>query len=123
MRLSYSWFFLMLMRALLPSTGAIGSVHLLPVYRSSGDGGFAPIAYTDIDPQFGTWDDVKEIADRYDLCVEFMVNHISPESDQFQDFLAKGDESEFAEMFIDWDKFWPKGGDGILTWLRNKSWV
>jgi sucrose phosphorylase len=89
--------------------GAIGSVHLLPVYRSSGDGGFAPICYTEVDPDLGTWDDVKEVADRYDLCVEFMVNHISPQSDQFQDFLAKGDDSEFAEMFIDWDKFWPEG--------------
>jgi glycosidase len=96
--------------------GAIGSVHLLPVYRSSGDGGFAPICYTEVDPDLGTWDDVKEVADRYDLCVEFMVNHISPQSDQFQDFLAKGDDSEFAEMFIDWDKFWPEGRYCAVCW-------
>jgi hypothetical protein len=89
--------------------GAIGSVHLLPIYPSSGDGGFAPIKYTAVDPEMGTWDDVKEIADRFDLCVEFMVNHISPKSDQFQDFIQKGDDSEFADMFIDWDKFWPEG--------------
>lgn len=57
----------------------------------------------------GSWDDVKTISERFDLCVEFMVNHISPESDQFKDFIQKGDESEFAEMFIDWDKFWPEG--------------
>ena len=37
------------------------------------------------------------------------VNHISPQSEQFQDFLAKGDASEYAEMFVDWDKLWPEG--------------
>lgn len=37
------------------------------------------------------------------------VNHISPQSEQFKDFIAKGDASEFAEMFVDWDKLWPEG--------------
>ena len=37
------------------------------------------------------------------------VNHISPKSVEFQDFLAKGDESEYAPMFVDWDKLWPPG--------------
>ena len=37
------------------------------------------------------------------------VNHISPESEQFKDFVAKGDASEYAEMFVDWDKLWPPG--------------
>ena len=51
------------------------------------------------------------------LCVTAMlthtaslqVNHISPQSEQFKDFVAKGDASEFAEMFVDWDKLWPSG--------------
>jgi len=37
------------------------------------------------------------------------VNHISPASDEFQDFLEKGDKSKTAEMWIDWEKFWPNG--------------
>ena len=37
------------------------------------------------------------------------VNHISPASDEFQDFLARGDDSKTADMWIDWEKFWPKG--------------
>jgi sucrose phosphorylase len=37
------------------------------------------------------------------------VNHISPASDEFQDFLKKGDASKTADMWIDWNKFWPKG--------------
>ena len=37
------------------------------------------------------------------------VNHISPESEEFQGFLADGDKSKYADMFIDWEKFWPQG--------------
>ncbi len=40
--------------------GAISGLHLLPIYPSSGDGGFAPLTYQDVDPKFGTWDDVKK---------------------------------------------------------------
>ena len=28
---------------------------------------------------------------------------------QFQDFLKHGSQSKFADMYIDWDKFWPGG--------------
>ncbi|CAL5229827.1 g13231 [Coccomyxa viridis] len=89
--------------------GAVGGVHLLPVYPSSGDGGFAPLRYDQVDPHFGDWSDVEAIAKDYDLMLELMVNHISPASDQFQDFLERGDDSPHASMFIDWDKFWGEG--------------
>ena len=62
--------------------------------------------------------DVRAIADEYDLMLELMVNHISPASDQFQDFLAKGDASEFADMFIDWKKFWGGNGESCCFWCR-----
>ncbi|KAK9815406.1 hypothetical protein WJX72_003171 [[Myrmecia] bisecta] len=86
--------------------GCISGLHLLPLYPSSGDGGFAPLTYQEIDPKFGDWEDVKALGREYDLCMEFMLNHISPKSKQFQDYLEKGDESEYADMFVDWTKFW-----------------
>ena len=93
--------------------GAISGLHLLPIYPSSGDGGFAPLTYQDVDPKFGTWDDVKALGAEYDLQMECMVNHISPASKEFQDYLSKGDKSEFRDMFIDWNKFW--GGGFLLV--------
>lgn len=63
--------------------------------------------------------DVRAIAGECDLMLELMVNHISPESPQFQDFLEKGDASEFAEMFIDWNKFWGPGAALAHALLRN----
>ncbi|KAK9865185.1 hypothetical protein WJX84_007242 [Apatococcus fuscideae] len=90
-------------------TGVIGGLHLLPFYPSSGDGGFAPITYKEVDPAKGDWDVVQSLCAKYDVMVEFMVNHISPASDEFQDFLKHGMDSQYAEMFIHWNDFW--GGE------------
>ncbi|DBA93715.1 TPA: hypothetical protein ACH3X3_013784 [Trebouxia sp. C0006] len=103
-------------------SGAISGLHLLPIYPSSGDGGFAPLTYQDVDPKFGTWDDVKALGAEYDLQMECMVNHISPASKEFQDYLSKGDKSEFRDMFTDWNKFW--GGeptDDQLQKIRTRK--
>lgn len=62
-----------------------------------------------MDPRLGTWDDVRALADKLDLELELMVNHVSPASTEFQDFLAHGDASGYADMFIDWDSFWEEG--------------
>jgi hypothetical protein len=36
-----------------PCAGAIGSVHMLPLYPSTGDRGFAPVTFQNVDPEFG----------------------------------------------------------------------
>lgn len=33
---------------------AVGGIHLLPFFPSSGDRGFAPLGYEEVDPVFGT---------------------------------------------------------------------
>ena len=68
---------------------AIGGVHILPFFPSSGDRGFAPMRYDVVDEAFGTIEDVKEISmDKY-LMYDFMVNHISRQSEFFKDFQEK----------------------------------
>ncbi|HYF95154.1 MAG TPA: sucrose phosphorylase [Symbiobacteriaceae bacterium] len=86
-----------------------GGVHILPPFPSSGDRGFAPLTYLEIDPAFGTWADVKEIGKDFDILVDLMVNHISRKSAYFQDFLKRGRKSEHADLFITLDKLWPDG--------------
>ena len=56
--------------------GAIGGVHILPFFPSSGDRGFAPMRYDVVDEAFGTMEDVKEISNDNYLIYDFMVNHI-----------------------------------------------
>jgi len=81
----------------------IGGVHILPFYPSNADGGFSPISHEQVDPAFGTWDDIERIAENYDICADLTVNHISDESAEFKDFIARGFESEFADLFVNVD--------------------
>ena len=89
--------------------GVIGGVHLLPFYPSSADRGFAPSDYTVVDPAFGSYEDVMELGEEFDLMVDFMINHISRQSKQFQDFKKNKDSSPYREMFIRYKDFWPGG--------------
>jgi sucrose 6(F)-phosphate phosphorylase len=87
-----------------------GGVHILPPFPSSGDRGFAPKTYLKVDPRFGTWEDIRHIGEQFDILVDIMVNHISRRSLYFEDFLKKGRDSEYADMFITTDKLWPDSG-------------
>lgn len=88
---------------------AVGGVHILPFYPSSADRGFAPMTYDEVDPRFGTWDDVEKIGQDFDLTIDFVVNHISRQSVFFQDYVRKGSASEYADMFLSFNKLSPDG--------------
>ncbi|TGD74169.1 sucrose phosphorylase [Mangrovimicrobium sediminis] len=84
---------------------ALGGVHILPFYPSNADGGFSPLTHAEVDPAYGTWEDIERISAKYDLCADLTVNHISDESEEFKDFLQHGFESKYADLFVDVDKF------------------
>lgn len=86
-----------------------GGVHILPPFPSSGDRGFAPLTYLDIDPKFGTWEHIRAIGEKFDVLVDLMVNHISQQSSYFQDFVLRGRSSEHADLFLTLDKVWSDG--------------
>ena len=80
--------------------GVFDGVHILPPYPSSGDRGFAPIDYKKIDPRFGSWEDLSELAAKYELTLDFMVNHASAQSNMAKDLLKNGKDSEFYGFFL-----------------------
>ncbi|ETI98803.1 MAG: hypothetical protein Q611_LSC00338G0001, partial [Leuconostoc sp. DORA_2] len=41
---------------------------------------------------------------------DFMINHISRESEMYQDFKANHDQSKYRDFFIRWEKFWQQVG-------------
>jgi len=100
-----------------------GGIHILPPYSSSGDRGFSPVTYFDIDPQFGSWEDIKHMSKTYDIMLDLMVNHISANSDYFQDFVEKGDESEYKDLFLPVEEAWsgriPTEGEIENIFLRR----
>jgi len=83
-----------------------GGIHILPPFPSSGDRGFAVISYGDIDPQFGDWSDIRNLAEKYDIMLDLIVNHVSSQSEYFQDFVQHGRRSKYADMFITLEKVW-----------------
>lgn len=84
--------------------GALGGVHILPLYPSNADGGFSPLTHMEVDRAFGDWADVERISADYDLCLDLTVNHISDESVEFKDYLQHGKKSEYADLFVDVDE-------------------
>lgn len=88
---------------------AIGGVHILPFFPSSADRGFAPMCYDKVDETFGDFSDIEEIGREYYLMFDFMVNHISAQSEYFQDFLKNKENSPYKDMFIRYNEFWNNG--------------
>ncbi|HEY5983083.1 MAG TPA: sucrose phosphorylase [Anaerolineales bacterium] len=86
-----------------------GGIHILPPFPSSADRGFSPLSYLEIAPEFGTWQDIGQIAENRPILLDIMVNHISAQSAYFQDFLQSGGNSPYADLFIPIEKIWPDG--------------
>lgn len=78
--------------------GALSAVHILPFFPYSSDDGFSVIDYTAVDPQLGSWDDIKRLERDFKLMFDAVINHISARSDWFQAFL-QGD-STYQDYFI-----------------------
>ena len=85
---------------------AVGGVHILPFFPSSADRGFAPLTYKEVDSKFGDWSDVEALKENYYLMFDFMVNHISKQSEYFNDFKQHKDASKYSDFFIRYKDFW-----------------
>jgi sucrose phosphorylase len=94
-----------------PLRDAFGGVHVLPFFYpiDGADAGFDPIDHTQVDPQLGSWDDMRALASRTDVMADMIVNHISRRSPQFIDFDARGDASPYAGLFLTFGRVFPHG--------------
>ncbi|MEL6224337.1 MAG: sugar phosphorylase [Cyanobacteria bacterium J06627_8] len=61
-------------------------VHILPFFPYSSDDGFAVIDYLTVNPDLGDWDDIAQLAEQFDLMTDLVINHVSSESEWFQQF-------------------------------------
>ncbi|MBQ2659004.1 MAG: hypothetical protein IJF87_10620 [Erysipelotrichaceae bacterium] len=88
------------------------SFYILPsVFNTDLDRGFSLINY-DISETLAGNQDIADLHDlNIDLLMDFILNHISVLSPQFQDILKYGDDSKCRDFFIDWNKFWDGCGE------------
>jgi sucrose phosphorylase len=67
-------------------------LHILPFHPYSSDDGFSVIDYREVDPRFGSWDDLENLGTLGVKPVfDLVINHGSVQSAWFKSFLA-GDE-------------------------------
>ena len=94
--------------------GAFDSLYVLPsIFHTDLDRGFSVIDYG-LNRLVATRDDMRDLASLgVALKLDFILNHSSVLSEQFQDILEKGDASRYRDFFIDWNKFWE--GHGKMT--------
>ena len=86
--------------------------YILPtVFNSDLDRGFSIIDY-DLNDELVSREDLEEL---HKLNVmfkfDFVLNHLSAGSPQFQDLLKNGDKSKYRNFFIDWNEFWQSHGE------------
>ena len=88
------------------------SFYILPsVFNTDLDRGFSVINY-DLSKKYASEEDIKAIQDLgIDLKLDFILNHASVLSEQFQDIIKNGDASKYKDFFIDWNKFWDGCGE------------
>ncbi|MBE6125649.1 MAG: glycosidase [Erysipelotrichaceae bacterium] len=88
------------------------SFYILPsVFNTDLDRGFSLISY-DLSETLADKQDIADLHDlNIDLKMDFILNHISVLSEQFQDIIRNGDASKYRDFFIDWNKFWDGCGE------------
>jgi len=67
--------------------GTINTLHILPFFPYSSDRGFSIIDFETVDPSLGTWQDIEDLENRYQLMFDGVINHVSSKSRWFQEFL------------------------------------
>ena len=88
------------------------SFYILPsIFNTDLDRGFSVIDYS-INEELAKAEDIEDLKKLgIDLKLDFILNHASVLSPQFQDLVKNGEKSKYADFFINWNKFWDGYGE------------
>ncbi len=81
--------------------GAINTLHILPFFPFSSDRGFSIIDFKTVDPNLGSWHDIEDLEERYQLMFDGVINHVSSKSEWFQEFL--NGNPQYKDFFTAYD--------------------
>tara|TARA_Y100001968_G_scaffold50564_1_gene41232 strand:+ start:10922 stop:12676 length:1755 start_codon:yes stop_codon:yes gene_type:complete len=62
-------------------------IHILPFLKSTSDGGFSVSSHKDIEPIFGSWNDLKNFSDKHLLMADLVLNHVSASHPWVHEFM------------------------------------
>lgn len=91
--------------------GVFDSLYVLPsLYNTDLDRGFSVKDYR-LNGENAAPEDLERLRKLgIALKLDFILNHASVQSPQFQDLLLKGESSKYRDFFIDWNRFWEGRG-------------
>ena len=116
----------------------INSIHILPFMPSSSDYGFSVIDYYSIDPKNGSWKELRDISNSFNLMMDIVLNHSSIQSVWFNNYInGSGKGSDYFIEVGNWSgipqvvrprtselfqKFETKNGDKLVwcTFSRDQ---
>ena len=104
-------------------------VYLTPIFKSNSCHKYDTIDYYQVDPSFGTTEDLKELVQKshergMKVVLDAVYNHTGREFFAFQDILEKGEKSKYLDWYFI-DELPPKsewGRDSKLQMLRLLRW-
>lgn len=92
----------------------VTGVHILPFYPWTSDDGFSVVDYREVDPRYGSWEEVDQLGRSFRLMFDAVINHISMSSTWFQSMLA-GD-ARFENYFVV-----PEADDDLSRVVRPRA--
>ncbi|MFO7557672.1 MAG: sugar phosphorylase [Desulfobacterales bacterium] len=101
------------------------TIHILPFYPFSSDDGFSVIDFFAVNPDLGTWEDIKSLNADFKMMFDFVLNHVSSKSEWFSNYLAE--KKGFEDLVIEVDpgtdlfKVTRPRSSPLLTEYRKKS--
>ena len=88
---------------------SINTLHILPFFPYSSDRGFSITDYHTVDPKLGSWQDIENISDTYQLMFDAVCNHTSSQSVAFQEMLnGNPDYKDIATVYRSPDELTPE---------------
>lgn len=96
----------------------IDVVYLTPIFQSNSCHKYDTIDYYQVDPSFGTTEDLKELVQKahergMKVVLDAVYNHTGREFFAFQDILEKGEKSKYLDWYFI-DELPPKGEWGEI---------
>jgi len=91
---------------------AFRAFYILPsLFNTDLDRGFSVIDY-ELNEAYASYEDLQNLKQlNIELKLDFILNHCSVLSKQFQDIIKNGESSKYKDFFINWNKCWDGYGE------------
>ena len=90
------------------------TIHILPFFPYSSDDGFSVMDFFTVNPELGTWEDIRRLGRDFQLMFDLVLNHVSSKSMWFQNYLA--DKPNYEDFAIEVD---PSADLSLVTRPRS----